>query len=91
MPPRPAPEPFGPVTSASGFHDFGLDPEFAEYQPSFDEMFDRLWSNFESLTRPKSEAVESVAVEEVIGPQDARSGGPVQVSIPVLLRLSGEW
>ncbi len=43
--PRPAPEPFSVVTSASGFHDFSLDPEFAEYQPSFDEMCYRLWSN----------------------------------------------
>jgi DnaJ-class molecular chaperone len=82
VPPRRAPEPFGAVTSASGFHDLGLASEFAEYHPSFDEMFDRLWSNFESLTRPKSESVESLTLEVVIGPQDARSGGHVRVRIP---------
>jgi len=78
VPLRPAPEPFGAVTSASGFHELGLAPEFAEYQPSFDEIFDRLWSNFESLTRPKSEGVESLTLEVVIGPQDARSGRHVR-------------
>ena len=82
VPPRPAPESFRAVTPASGFHDIGLDAEFAEYRPSFDEMFDRLRSNFESLARPKAEGLESLTVEVVIGPQDARFGGHVRVRIP---------
>jgi curved DNA-binding protein CbpA len=52
VPPRPAPEPFGAVRLVSGFHALGLSSGFAEYRPSFDEVFDRWWSNFESLTRP---------------------------------------
>jgi len=46
VPPGPAPEPFGAAEQASGFHHLGLASEFARYQSSFDEILDRLWSDF---------------------------------------------
>jgi DnaJ-class molecular chaperone len=82
VPKGPAPEPFRAVTPATGIHDLGFDRTLAEFHPSFEELFDRLWNNFESLTRPKAEHLESLTVEVVIGPQDARFGGQVRVQIP---------
>ena len=84
VPPRSAPESFRPITRASGFRDLGLDHDFAEYKPSFDELSDRLWGNFEPLERPKAENVESPTVEVVISWRDARFGGRVRVRIPAL-------
>ena len=36
--------------------------EFETYHPSFDELFDRLWSNFLGVSRPKSETLESLTL-----------------------------
>ncbi len=55
---------------------------FEAYRPSFEELFDRLWANFESLSRPKGEHLESLTVEMVVSPEEARQGGRVRVWIP---------
>lgn len=85
---RRRPEPFNPF-SASGieehtetFRDISLGESFDVFRPSFDELFDRLWSNFEDVARPKSERLESLTVEMVISPEDALRGGQVRVRIP---------
>ena len=81
-PPRPDPEPFRAVTPVAGFYDIDFNPEYTGFQPSFEEIFDRLWSNFESLERPKSENLESLTVEALIDHRDARFGGRLRVRIP---------
>ncbi len=75
-------EPLRPVQRASGFREMSLLESFETYRPSFDELSDRLWSNFEFLTRPKAERLESLTVEVVVGPEEARFGGRVRLWIP---------
>lgn len=75
---RPRGEPF----AAGGFRDASLAESFLSHQPSFDELFERLWSNFDSVHRPKSERLESLTVEVVVSPKEAALGGTVRVGIP---------
>lgn len=75
-------EPLRPVKPAHGFREVWLAESFETYRPSFDELFARLWSNFEPYERPKAEELESLTVEVVIHPDHARFGGRVRVWIP---------
>ncbi len=63
-----------------------LRESFATYHPSFDELFERFWSNFGSLSRPKAEHLESLTVELPISPRDALMGGRVRVLVPAHCR-----
>ena len=45
-----------------------LTHSFQTIQPSFEQLFDRLWSNFTLLTRPKAETIESLNVEILLSP-----------------------
>lgn len=51
-------------------------------QPSFDELFDRFWGNFDQLSRPKAERLESLTLEIPLSYQEARVGGHARVLIP---------
>ena len=75
---RPPREPF----SARGFRDVSLTESFRSNSPSFDELFERWWSNFDSVSRPKSERLESLTVEVIVSPEEAALGGAVRVGIP---------
>ena len=79
---QPKAEPLRAADSANGFREVPLNERFAWQSPSFDELFDRLWSNFDSFSRPKSEGLESLTVEVVLAAKEARLGGRVQVNIP---------
>jgi molecular chaperone DnaJ len=59
-----------------------LTHSFQTIQPSFERLFDRLWSNFTLRTRPKAEAIESLNVEILLSPEEALRGGQVRVFIP---------
>jgi molecular chaperone DnaJ len=59
-----------------------LTHSFHTIQPSFEQLFDRLWSNFILLTRPKAETIESLNVEILLSPEEALRGGQVRVFIP---------
>jgi molecular chaperone DnaJ len=59
---------------------------FQKIQPSFEELFDRLWSNFTLLSRPKAETIESLNVEILLSPEEALRGGQVRVLIPSQLK-----
>ncbi len=80
--PRPQAEPFRPTESRGGFRTVPLTDLMTEHGPTFDELFDRFWSNFETLSRPKAEALENLTVEVVISPEEAFLGGSVQINIP---------
>lgn len=54
----------------------------ASVHPSFAELFDRFWSNFELLTRPKAERLESLTVELPLSVEEAATGGRARIRIP---------
>ena len=56
------------------------------FQPSFDELFERLWSNFTLVTRPKAERVESLTIEIHLTPEESMSGGRARIMIPARAR-----
>lgn len=82
VPPRRRGEPFREVTPARTFREAWIRESFNTFRPSFDELFDRLWSNFEGLARPKGERLESLTVELVLSREEARRGGQVRVWVP---------
>ena len=75
-------EPLTMAQPASGFEDLSLFRSFETFSPSFDELFDRLWSNFSLHTRPKAERLESLNVEVPLSPRQASAGGDVRVMVP---------
>lgn len=82
---RRRPEPFSAFrteTPTQNVRDVSLGESFDLFRPSFDELFDRLWSNFEDIARPKAERLESLTVEVVISPEEALRGGQVRVRVP---------
>jgi molecular chaperone DnaJ len=62
--------------------EISLTHSFQTIRPSFEQLFDRLWSNFILLTRPKAETLESLNVEILLSPEEALRGGQVRVLIP---------
>ncbi len=58
------------------------------YAPSFDEVFERFWSNFEPLSRPKAERLESLTMEVVLSLEEARFGSRVRVRVPARTRCA---
>ena len=58
---------------------------FDTFSPSLDEIFDRWWSNFDVLTRPKAERLESLTVEVLLSPEEVLTGGTVNIRLPARL------
>jgi molecular chaperone DnaJ len=81
-------EPFRPVEPARGFRELSPLESFENYAPSFEELFDRFWGNFEPRGRPKAERLEGLTVEVVISPEEARFGSRVRVRIPARARCT---
>ncbi len=86
---RPKAEPLRAVGSTRGFPDVSLAESFEVYRPSFEELFERWWSNFEPFDRPKGEGVEPLVVEVVLESEEAQRGGRVRVWIPARIACSG--
>lgn len=82
---RPPVEPIGPVKRPIDFREVSLLHSFETFSPSFDEIFDRLWSNFIGTPRPKSEIPESLALDIPLSREDAMAGGTVRVMVPAAL------
>lgn len=59
-----------------------LTRSFRTFSPSFDEIFDRLWSNFDRLARPKGETLKSLTAEVLLTPGQARTGGHIRILVP---------
>ncbi len=78
---RPEAEPFRALAPEPA-PDFELLEPAATAHPSFEELFDRFWSNFDLVTRPKAERLESLTAEICLTPEQARTGGEVRVMIP---------
>jgi molecular chaperone DnaJ len=71
-----------PAQPGSGFEEISLLRSFETFHPSFSEMFDRLWSNFELVTRPKAEQLESLTVDVLLSPREAFMGGQMRILVP---------
>ena len=77
-----SPEALTAVQPASGFEDVALFRSFETFSPSFEEIFERLWSNFDLLTRPKEERLESLTVDVPLSSEEAFAGGAVRIMVP---------
>jgi molecular chaperone DnaJ len=78
----PRAEPLRPTTEPVHLGNISLSRSFQTFRPSFEEIFDRLWSNFGSLARPKGERLENLELELVLTPEEARRGGTARLLIP---------
>lgn len=58
---------------------------FHTYRPSYDELFDRIFSNFRQTCRPKSEHPKNLNVVITLTPGQAFRGGQIRVSLPAQL------
>jgi DnaJ-class molecular chaperone len=75
-------EPLTAAQPGGGFEEISLLRSFETFHPSFSEMFDRLWSNFELVTRPKAEQLESLTVDVLLSPRQAFMGGQIRILVP---------
>jgi molecular chaperone DnaJ len=82
VPEEPEGEPLDPSRGSSGIYDVSLVESFEHYRPSFDELFERLWSNFEPISRPKAERIQSLTIEITLTPQETLRGGQVRIWVP---------
>jgi hypothetical protein len=73
--PEPQPIDLDPLSLTRSFH---------SYSPSFDEIFDHLWRNFDPV-QPKVENLESLNVEILLTPWEAHRGGRVRILVPARL------
>jgi DnaJ-class molecular chaperone len=80
----PAPEPLIPDRDPVDLGRLSLSRSFHSYSPSFDEIFDRLWQNFD-LVRPKIEDIQALNVEVKLTPLQAFNGGRVRLVVPARL------
>ncbi len=55
---------------------------FHTYRPSFDELFDGIFSNFRQTSRPKSERPENFNIVITLTPEQAFRGGQIRVALP---------
>ena len=63
--------------------DISLVRSFQTFTPSFDEIFDWLWTNFSAVHYPKSGRVQRLTLEVPITNEQARDGGTARVMVPV--------
>jgi molecular chaperone DnaJ len=75
-------KPLSPQRATSPVRKISFPRSFETFLPTYEELFDRFWSNFTSLTRPKAEKIESLNLEVILSPQEVLSGGEVRVSVP---------
>ena len=59
---------------------------YRSFQPSFDEVFDWLWSNFSKITEPKAPITKNLNVEIPLTYEQARCGGNVRILVPAQAR-----
>ena len=70
------------IEPTASFREISLTRSFDTYAPSFDDFFERLWSNFEHVTRPKAEKLESLTVDIPLTMEEAQDGGTVSILVP---------
>jgi DnaJ-class molecular chaperone len=78
----PEPEPLIPEESPVDMEEISPVRSFQSFTPSFDEVFDWLWSNFSNLAQPKSGRVQNLTLEVILTPEQARRGGNARIMVP---------
>ena len=76
------PEPLIPDQGPAHLEDISLVRSFQTFTPSFDEVFDRLWSSFRDLGHPKAEGMQSLSIEVPITFEQAQRGGQARIMVP---------
>jgi molecular chaperone DnaJ len=82
------PQPATPIRTAQAPGDISLRESFDTFHPSFAELFERFWSNFDSVSRPKAERLEGLTIEVPLTSDEARTGGAARVLIPARAQCS---
>ena len=82
---HPKVEPLIPEERSGEVEDLSLSHSFLTYRPSYEELFDRLWSNFSVLNRPKTDLRENLTVEILLSAEQARRGGRLRLALPAQL------
>jgi molecular chaperone DnaJ len=59
-----------------------LQDSFGTFLPSYEELFERIWSNFTSVSRPKSEEIQNLTCEIILTPEEAVRGGKIRLMVP---------
>ena len=62
--------------------EISLRNSFRTHHPSVDEIFDRIGNNFRPTARPKAERLQSLCLEFVLTPEEARRGGQMRIFMP---------
>jgi DnaJ-class molecular chaperone len=83
---KPPAEPLIPSERPADLGSVSLTRSFRTFLPSFEEIYDRFWSNFTSTMQPKSETLRSLAVDIPITPEQAITGGQARVLVPAQVR-----
>jgi DnaJ-class molecular chaperone len=78
----PEPEPLIPEEEPVDIGELSPVRSFQSFTPSFDEIFDWLWSNFSDLSQPKSGRVKNLTLEVTLTPAQARRGGNARIMVP---------
>ena len=86
QPRRPLAEPLVPRPSPFDLEDVALSQSFETFSPSFEEIFDYLWSNFTGRTRPKAERLENLTIDVPVTVEQAMAGGRARVLVPAVVR-----
>ena len=80
---NPEMEPLIPEQQPTDIGNISLVRSFQTFTPSFDEIFDWLWTNFSTLHYPKSRRVQNLTLEVPLTREQALSGGNARVMVPV--------
>ena len=78
----PEPEPLIPEERSIDLGEISPVRSFQSFTPSFDEIFDWLWSSFSDLAPPKSGRVQNLTLEVTLTPEQARQGGNARIMVP---------
>lgn len=79
---HPAPEPLIPESGPVDMGSISPIRSFESFAPSFDEIFDWLWSNFSSVEPTKSGRIQNLTLDVPLTRDQALSGGNVRVMVP---------
>ncbi len=79
---RQQPEPLIPETAPLDMGPISPVRSFDSFTPSLDEIFDRLWRNYSSVSQTKSDRVENLTLEVTLTPEQAHRGGSARIMVP---------
>lgn len=82
------PEPLRSPGRRANLGEIHLD-SFRTVRPSIEEIRDRLWSGIDFIPSHESERLQSLCLEIVLAPEEARMGGRLEVVLPSRIACPG--